>query len=317
MNPLRILDRWPSPIIRTIWPLDSAAHLRDSMALKIGHLPGYCCICGTLTLFRVDHPNFREHVVCGRCGSRNRQRQVALVLLSCVAGGADKLSARSNIRDIPRQTVIWNAETTRALHQRLGAHLGASYIASEYVDPALKSGEKRDGVLHVDMQHTHFEDDSLDYILSSDVMEHVPLPLDALRETYRILKPGGCHIFTAPFYQHRFTNETRVAVDAEGRATHLRRPWYHDDPIRPDGALVYTIFAPELLCQLEEIGFEARLCRLYAPFHGILGDNGIVILARKVLEPSHRQDRVFPGEPWPLSGVDAEGSGHPPPVVSG
>ena len=42
-------------------------------------------------------------------------------------------------------------------------------------------------------------------------------------------------------------------------------------PIRPEGALVYTIFAPESLCQLEEIGFEPRLCRLYAPFHGIWG----------------------------------------------
>jgi hypothetical protein len=79
------------------------------------------------------------------------------VLLSCVAGGADKLSALSNIWDIPRQTVIWNAETTRALHQRLSAHRGASYIASEYVDPAMKSGDGRDGVLHVHMQHTHFE----------------------------------------------------------------------------------------------------------------------------------------------------------------
>src|ERR1035438_4241442 len=173
MKPVRIPGSRRARMIRTIWPLDNAAHWRDSMALKIGRLPGYCCICGALTLFRVDHPNFREHVVCMRCGSRNRQRQVALVLLSCLAGGADKLSVLSNIRDIPRQTVIWNAETTRALHERLRAHLGGSYIASEYVDPALKSGERLDGVLHVDMQHTHFENDSLDFILSSDVMEHV------------------------------------------------------------------------------------------------------------------------------------------------
>jgi SAM-dependent methyltransferase len=299
---LSILGRWSRPAIRSIWPLAASPHLRDSVALKIGQLPGYCCICGSLTLFRVDHPNFREHVVCARCGSHNRQRQLAFVLLSCVAGGDDKLNPLSSIRDIPRQTRIWNAETTRALHERLSAHLGANYVASEYVDPALRSGDMGAGVLHVDMQHTHFDDASLDYILSSDVMEHVPQPLEALRETYRILKPGGCHLFTAPFYQHRFTNETRVAVDGEGRATHLRKPWYHDDPLRPEGALVYTIFAPELMCQLEQMGFEGRLCRLYGPFHGLLGNNGIVIVARKLSEPAHRRDWVFPEDPWPPHG---------------
>ena len=157
-------------------------------------------------------------------------------------------------------------------------------------------------MLHVDMRQTHFEDDSLDYILSSDVMEHVPRPLEALRETYRILRPGGCHLFTAPFYHHRFTNETRVSVDAQGRATHLRKPWYHDDPLRPEGALVYTIFAPELMCQLEEMGFEGRLCKVYAPLHGILGDNGIVMVARKASEPAHGRDWVFPEDPWPPHG---------------
>lgn len=295
-------------MIRSLWPAPGGAHRPDTLALKVGRLPGFCCVCGRFTIFRVNHPNFREHVVCFHCGSRNRQRQLLLVLLSCVLGGDGKVRRLSSIGDIPKQTIIWNAETTRALHEHLASHLGANYTASEYLDPALRSGETRDGVLHVDMQHTHFADSSVDFILSSDVMEHVPHPLQALEETYRILKPGGCHVFTAPFYQHRFTNEERARVNDEGRDIYLRRPWYHDDPIHPEGALVYTIFAPELLCQLEKIGFEARLCLLHAPLHGVLGDNGIVIVARKVLQPNHQQDWIFPGEPWPTgAGEDAAG----------
>jgi SAM-dependent methyltransferase len=159
------------------------------------------------------------------------------------------------------------------------------------------------GILHVDMQATHFGDNSIDFILSSDVMEHVPHPQQALMETYRILRPGDCHIFTAPFYHHRFTNETRVHIDDGAVATYLRRPWYHDDPLRAGGALVYTVFAPELLCQLEDIGFEARLCLVYSPLHGILGSNGIVIVARKAPIPRYARDWVFGDDDWPRQGV--------------
>jgi SAM-dependent methyltransferase len=290
-------------VIRDLWPTDAPVRTRDKLALRLGHLPGYCNICGCPTVFRVDDPNFREHVVCGICRSRNRQRQIAALLLSYVTDAGRRASAWRSIRDIPPETIIWNAETTRALHQRLALHLGKNYISSEYIDPLLRSGETRDGILHVDMQATHFSDNSIDFILSSDVMEHVPHPLQALRETYRVLRPGGCHIFTAPFYHHRFTNETRVRVDDGAVVTYLRRPWYHDDPMRAGGALVYTIFAPELLCQLEEMGFDARLCLLYSPLHGILGSNGLVIVARKAPIPRNARDWVFGDDDWPRQGV--------------
>jgi SAM-dependent methyltransferase len=290
-------------VIRDLWPIDPPVHARDKVALKLGYLPGYCNICGSPTVFRVADPNFREHVICGICRSRNRQRQIVALLLSYVAESGRRHSAWRSLRDIPRETVIWNAETTRTLHQRLASHLGGNYIASEYIDPVLKSGESRGGILHVDMQATHFQDNSIDFVLSSDVMEHVPHPRRALTETYRILRPGGCHIFTAPFYHHRFTNEIRVRVDDAAVPMYLRRPWYHDDPLRAEGALVYTIFAPELLCQLEDIGFEARLCLVYSPLHGILGSNGIVIVARKAPIPRYATDWVFGDDDWPRQGV--------------
>jgi SAM-dependent methyltransferase len=153
------------------------------------------------------------------------------------------------------------------------------------------------------MCRTHFEDESFDYILSGDVMEHIPDPEKAFEESFRILRPGGCHIFTAPFYQHRFTNEKRALIDQDGYVQFLYRPWYHLDPIHAEGALVYNIFAPEVMCQLEAIGFEARLCIIRSPFHGMLGRNGIVMIAEKVLEPNHKRDAIFPDEvDWPAPG---------------
>jgi SAM-dependent methyltransferase len=216
------------------------------------------------------------------------------VLLTCTKNAGNKRGKVSSIKDIPRGTLIWNAETTRAMHEKLSLHLGQSYVSSEFIDPGLESGQTRDGILHVDVQATHFKDESFDLVLSSEVLEHVPRPLVAMEEAFRVLKPGGFFIFTAPFYLHRFTNEIRALVDEQGVTTYLRRPWYHDDPMHADGALTYTIFAPEILCQLEAIGFEARLCRLYAPFHGILGSNGIVVVACKGEGANRERDWIFP-----------------------
>lgn len=282
-------------MLSTVWPSNAESSRTEKLILKMGGLPGYCNICGSWTLFRVNDANFREHVVCCACGSRNRQRQVAGVLLALIhekrsVGLGGKFL---NIRDIKKNTIVWNVENTRALHESLKAHLDKSYISSEYIDPKMSSGDHREGVLHVDICKTHFDDNSIDYILSSDVLEHVPDPLVALRETYRILKPGGAHIFTVPFYQHRFTTERRAVMHSNGSIEHLRKAWYHDDPIRPEGVLCYNVFAIELLCDIERAGFEAKLILAKSMINGILGGNGVVLAAVKKIPPSHALDFIF------------------------
>jgi SAM-dependent methyltransferase len=217
---------------------------------------------------------------------------MAAVLLRLALG--DDARRFSSIRHLPPDLAIWNAETSRALHGQLSAHLGGSYVASEFIDPSLASGTVVDGVLHVDMQQTHFEDESLDYVLSSDVIEHIPWYQDALVETYRILKFGGAHIFTAPFYHHRFSIERRTIVLKDGTLEDRRRHWYHGDPLRPEGVLCFNVFAPELLVELEKVGFEAELLRVNSPLIGAIGNNGFVIAARKVKNPKHQRDMIFP-----------------------
>jgi SAM-dependent methyltransferase len=71
------------------------------------------------------------------------------------------------------------------------------------------------GVDHPDTQHTRDRIDvfatayqttlpeaSADTVLCTVVLEHLERPLDAIREMYRILKPGGCVILSAPFFWH-------------------------------------------------------------------------------------------------------------------
>ncbi len=43
-----------------------------------------------------------------------------------------------------------------------------------------------------------FSDNTFDYVVSSEVIEHVPTPLNAITEMHRVLKPGGQLIITTP-----------------------------------------------------------------------------------------------------------------------
>lgn len=71
-----------------------------------------------------------------------------------------------------------------------------------------------------DIHHMPFQDDSLDAIICLAVLEHVSNPIQAFKEIYRTLKPGGYTLIYVPFlyYYHaekgyyadywRFTKDT-------------------------------------------------------------------------------------------------------------
>jgi SAM-dependent methyltransferase len=54
----------------------------------------------------------------------------------------------------------------------------------------------------VDVQHLPYEDNSFDFVILDQVLEHVERPWIAVDEVYRILRPSGISIVTAPFLIH-------------------------------------------------------------------------------------------------------------------
>lgn len=62
----------------------------------------------------------------------------------------------------------------------------------------------------------------------------------------------------------------------------IKEPQYPGDPLRPEGALIYTIFPLQMLGEVAKIGFRTNLYHLYKPWYGILGSNAIVFEAIKV-----------------------------------
>lgn len=248
-----------------------AARETDLRVVAKGHLHSFCIVCRRFRRHFVRGANLREEVICRRCGSTTRQRQLGLAF-----------EAALHRRSTPLR--IWNTECTGVAHVLLAARFAQTqheYIGTGYFGPEHASGEMVRGIRHEDLQRPSFEDETVDFVLSSDVFEHVPDPYLAHRQVHRVLRPGGAHLFAVPFDENATADQTRARLGEQGAIEHLLPPLYHSDPLSPDGVLVFTIFAPEMLRKLEEIGFEVEAHRLWNPLLGLLGDNGLIFVARK------------------------------------
>src|SRR5262249_28277191 len=57
-----------------------------------------------------------------------------------------------------------------------------------------------------------FSSESFDFVLATDVIEHVEDDLAALEEIYRCLRPGGCVLITAPAFKSLWGLQDEVAL---------------------------------------------------------------------------------------------------------
>jgi len=49
-----------------------------------------------------------------------------------------------------------------------------------------------------DIKKLNFKDNSFDYVIASEVLEHIPRPMEAVREIQRVAKKGAHFIFSVP-----------------------------------------------------------------------------------------------------------------------
>lgn len=237
-----------------------------------------CNVCGKASrMYVAANSSLRETCTCASCGSFNRQRQIADVILKRVRE-LTEIPARS-MADLSRLNWrIYHTESSRALHDYLSQ--SPNYTCSEYFGCEYQSGELVNGVLNQDLQRTSFQDEAFDLVVSSDVFEHIADPYEAHREVYRILRVGGRHVFTVPFSPIAYLDDVRARIE-DGKEVHYKDPIYHLDPLRSSGAIVYTIFSLEMLIKLAQIGFKTIWHQIDKPFQAIGGRDAFVFEAIK------------------------------------
>ncbi len=108
----------------------------------------------------------------------------------------------------------------------------------------------------LDMQRMSFADSSVDVIVHSDTLEHVPDSKAALKESMRVLKPGGHLFYTVPIVIGRLTRTRRGLPSS-----------YHGKPgTKRDDCVVQTEYGADFWCEIFEAGFrEISLTSLSFP----------------------------------------------------
>lgn len=214
-----------------------------------------CKVCGKVSEFKInDEAVLLREAVCEHCGASIRNSDVAGEIIRFISGDDAGLMDRG--QEIGKYEIL-NTCSTGYIHNALKDF--DNYTCSEYFDN-VPSGDYCEGILCVDLCHMPFEDNTFDIVVSEDVFEHVEHYGQALKEIFRVLKPGGCHIFTVPLHDGRMT-----------QSRENKRKVYHGDP-NPlggdDGSLVITDWGDDIDKILEGYGYQVEIKRkhvFYAP----------------------------------------------------
>jgi len=220
----------------------------------------YCAACGKDVVmiyhglkegqFRLKNglAGFREEFFCPVCGGQGRIRYVSSRV------------KKEYKRGMKVYMYEYKAPGYRAVSKFVSPKdlVGSEYFGAEY-----RSGEYINGILHEDAAALSFEDESFDIMVSLDVFEHIYFYEKALREVWRVLKPGGKLLLTIPMSVNRDYTEDRAKI-VNGETILLKEPIYHGGGTETEyGLLEYTTFGWDILNVMKSVGFSKVLIRTY------------------------------------------------------
>jgi SAM-dependent methyltransferase len=236
---------------------------QSNVSYNVDQSSGICDACGAFTIFEYSPIineilaaqwelnaverrlwSARESMYCVFCGCSYRLRMLARAIGVAAQDGGSK-SLMQMINDgMFKSKKVAEINSCGVMHDILKNIPGILY--SEYM-PEDKT------IAHQDLQCLTYEDNSLDYIFTSDVLEHVPDPKKALSEVYRVLKPGGCTVMSVPVVMDR---KTKVRTQLQGdKVVYKEQSSYHGSG-EPD-YLVWNEFGYDFIEIVRSVGFAA------------------------------------------------------------
>jgi SAM-dependent methyltransferase len=178
----------------------------------------------------------RESLFCGSCGCSLRVRRIAEVLVGLY--GVQAATLADLVREDPfRALRVAEINSIGRMHPFLAEAPGLVHV--EYPEE--------------DIQALSWPDASFDLVLTSETLEHVPDPRRALRETCRVLRPGGRHVFTVPVDPALEATRSREGLPPEH---HGRGGGPYGLVTRRADMLVHTDFGRDLPDVVRAEGFD-------------------------------------------------------------
>lgn len=225
---------------------------------------GLCPICDGGTFFIELDSWLRDHYLCIRCRSIPRNRALIHFLTA-------------HFPDY-RSYSIHESSPSGPASERIARDC-PGYIPTQYF-PDIPPGALKDGVRCENLECMTFPDESLDLVITQDVLEHVMHPDKAFAEIARTLRPGGAHLFTIPLYPRK--QSLVRAVEHDGVIEYLVEPDYHGNPIDENGSLVAREWGEEIVDYIDQhSGMKTEVHRLIDRRMGMDGEFMEVLISRK------------------------------------
>lgn len=177
----------------------------------------------------VDYINLQQGFCCANCKNNLR----AMTLAAAVTNAFDFRGSFENF-----------CRTDPDIRQRVVIELNPAGNLTSFL--RLLPKHALHSFPQSDMQRMSFADASIDLIIHSDTLEHVPNSNLALKESWRVLKPEGHLFYTVPVVVGRLTK----------RRSGLS-PSYHGSPDKNrDDFAVQTEYGADFWCEIFQAGFR-------------------------------------------------------------
>lgn len=118
-------------------------------------------------------------------------------------------------------------------------------VTTTFFDPSLPFGIRSSKGVNADIQNLCFPSQTFNYVIHSDVLEHVSDPSLALESCLNVLKPGGSVIFTIPIDYSLSKSKSTLARGK--RIWHGRGKWIYSILPRRDGYLERHVFGNDFV----------------------------------------------------------------------
>lgn len=256
---MKRLIRWALNHIPRRWLQRMAGWAVPVMGLLYVGRSRECPLCGTRRrrFLPYGYVTSREDALCPHCLALERHRMIWL----WIERNTDLMASRPRLLHIAPEVSLMR-------HFKRVYRGTEGYITADLESPLAD--------MHFDVQHIPMESRSVDVVIANHLFEHVKDDRLAMRELYRIMRPGGWGIMVVPEDRGRATTfeDDTITDPAErtrifGQYDHLRVYGRdYDDRLREAGF------------EVERIAFAASLTkeerRLYA-----VGSDDLVVVRKK------------------------------------
>jgi len=185
-----------------------------------------------LSPIEIDYVNRQQGFHCTRCHNNLRSMALAAALLSELSHSGTLDTFCTGIQNLKLLEINRAGNLTSYL-QKLNGHILVEYPQYDILD-------------------LDFNSHSFDIVIHSDTLEHTQNPVKGLSECFRILRSGGCCIFTIPIIVDRLTR-SRIGLP----------PSYHGQPdLNASDQMVFTEFGMDAWKFVLNAGFTS--CSIFA-----------------------------------------------------